>query len=392
MKHPMTTFIKPAFELADVVRLHGERFISQHNPLGQHRRVLNAISKCRTAALGGHIDKCGACQHERISYNSCRNRHCPKCQGTNRERWIMDRQQDLLPVPYFHVVFTLPEQLNCNCLKDPEGLYNILFAAVNQTITTLAANPKHLGAQTGMIAVLHTWGQQLWLHPHIHCIVPAGGVTKYGHWKYTKTKGRFLFPVKVMSALFRGVFMALFKAYCSREGITPPLQVFNQLYKMSWVVYAKQPFLGLKQVIEYLGRYTHRIAISNHRIKSIDNDTVTFTYKDYRDAAKQKHMTLRAEEFLRRFCMHVLPPGFRKIRHYGLLSSRAKPQLKTQQMKMGVSIVKKEKLQWQQVLLKTMRYDVDACPACKKGRMQTVLFFRANAPPALIAPSSICRQ
>lgn len=161
---------------------------------------------------------------------------------------------------------------------------------------------------------------------------------------------------------------------------------------MPWIVYAKQPFQGPKQVIEYLGRYTHRIAISNHRIKSIDNDTVTFTYKDYRQAAKQKHMTLRADEFLRRFCMHILPPGFRKIRHYGFLSSRAKPQLKMQQMKMGVSILKKEKLQWQQVLLKTMSYDVDACPACKKGRMQTVLFFRSNAPPARIAPASICRQ
>lgn len=381
-----TTFIKPAFELADVVRLHGERFIAKHHPLGQQLRVLNAIRKCRTAALGGHLDKCRACNHQRISYNSCRNRHCPKCQGTNRERWIMDRELDLLPVTYFHVVFTLPEQFNGYCLKNPEALYNILFAAANLTCAKLAADSKHLGAQTGMIGVLHTWGQQLWLHPHIHCIIPGGGVSKAGYWKHAKSKGKFLFPVKVMSQLFKGIFLAMFKAYCCQQKIILDPSWLTALYKMPWVVYAKRPFLGPKQVIEYLGRYTHRIAISNHRIKNVDENTVTFAYKDYRDAAKQKLMTLTGEEFLRRFCLNILPPGFRKIRHFGLLASRAKPKLKIQQMKMGVAFVKKEKLPWQQVLLQAMNYDVDACPACKNGRLQTILFFKANAPPMRISP------
>jgi len=378
----MTRFTKPEYELADVVRLHGDQFIKNMNPLWQHRRVLNAIHKCRTAALGGHIDRCGQCDYERISYNSCRNRHCPKCQGTNRERWIMNRQQDLLPVSYFHLVFTLPEQLNTYCLHDPESLYTILFRAVQQTISQLGADPKHLGAQTGMIAVLHTWGQQLCLHPHLHCIVPGGGITKTGHWKHTKTKGKFLFPGKVMSALFKGKFMAMFKAYLLKEKTTVPLTLINQLYKKDWVVYAKQPFMGPQQVIEYLGRYTHRIAISNHRIKNIANNSITFSYKDYRDGARQKQMTLHAHEFLRRFCLHILPPGFRKIRHYGFLSSRAKPRLKMQQLKMGISIIKKEKLPWQQVLLQTLHYDVDACPSCKQGRMNTIRFFNANAPPS----------
>lgn len=385
------TFIKPAFELADVVRLHGQRFVELHQPFAQQLRVLNAIRKCRTAALGGHLDKCGTCNQERISYNSCRNRHCPKCQGTNRERWIIEREHDLLPVTYFHVVFTLPEQLNPYCLKDPAALYNILFAAANKTIATLAADNKHLGAQTGMIAVLHTWGQQLWHHPHLHCIVPGGGVSKAGFWKHARSKGKFLFPVKVMSALFKGVFLSMFKDYGKAQKISLDSIWLNALYKKRWVVYAKRPFLGPQQVIEYLGRYTHRIAISNHRIKNVDANSVTFAYKDYNDAAKQKSMTLSGEEFLRRFCMHVLPPGFRKIRHFGLLASRVKPKLKMQQMKMGVSIANKEKLPWQQVLLKAMKYDVDACPTCKNGRLKTILFFKANAPPMSIS-SLLTRQ
>lgn len=378
---PETTFVKPAFELADVVRLHGDQFTAQHRPAAQVLRVLNAIRKCRTAALGGHLDKCGACNHERISYNSCRNRHCPKCQGTNRERWIMEREHDLLPVTYFHVVFTLPEQLNVYCLKYPRAMYNILFAAASKTISSLAADNKHLGAQPGMIGLLHTWGQQLWLHPHLHCIVPGGGVTKAGCWKHARSKGKFLFPVKVMSALFKGLFLDMFKAYCRKSNVSFDSAWLSELYKMPWVVYAKRPFAGPQQVIEYLGRYTHRIAISNHRLRNVDSSTITFSYKDYRDAARQKSMTLQGQEFLRRFCLHVLPAGFRKIRHFGLLSSRVKPKLKVQQMKMGVSIVKKEKLPWQQVLLQAMNYDVDACPVCKQGRLKTILFFKANAPP-----------
>lgn len=377
----MSVAHKPAYELADVVSLYGAEFEQQYSPQYQHRRVLNAIVKCRTAALGGHIDVCDSCAHERISYNSCRNRHCPKCQGTNRERWIMARQEDLLPVSYFHVVFTLPEQLNSFCLHYPEVLYNILFTASRNTVMKLAHDPNHLGAKAGMVAILHTWGQQLWLHPHVHCIVPGGGVTKSGNWKMARSKGKFLFPVKVMSAVFRGVFMELFNAFCKQEKIQLPPDLLQQLYSKSWVVYARQPFMGPQQVIEYLGRYTHRVAISNHRIKAIDNNTVTFAYKDYKEGAKQKLMTVAAREFLRRFCLHILPPGFMKIRHYGILASRAKPKLKMQQMKMGVSIVKKEKIPWQQIVKQAMNFDVEACPCCKTGRMVRVKSFHAHAPP-----------
>lgn len=384
----MNSSLRPVCELADVVRMFGEQFEQQHQPLQQHKRVLNAIAKCRTAALGGHVDLCDHCGHQRISYNSCRNRHCPKCQGTNRERWILDRQHDLLPVPYFHLVFTLPQQLNSYCLKSPEVLYNILFQASKETIMQLGLDEKHLGAKMGMITVLHTWGQQLWLHPHVHCIVPGGGVTQAGHWKMCRGKGKYLFPGKVMSRVFRGKFMERLKTFCRKEKsdsyrMELTASFINSLYKTDWVVYAKQPFLGPKQVIEYLGRYTHRIAISNHRIKSIADNQVTFSYKDYKQGGNQKTMALEAGEFLRRFCLHILPPGFMKIRHYGILSSRAKPQLKMQQMRMGVSIIKKEKLTWQQITKQVMGFDVEQCPCCKTGKMITILFFEANAPPDL---------
>lgn len=382
----MNLSLRPVHELADVIRMHGNDFEQRHRPLRQHMRVLNAIAKCRTAALGGHVDKCDRCGHHRISYNSCRNRHCPKCQGTNRERWILDRQNDLLPVPYFHLVFTLPEQLNSYCLKFPQALYTILFQASTYTVMKLGLDEKHLGAQTGMISVLHTWGQNLSLHPHVHCIVPGGGISKAGHWKCSRSHGKFLFPVKVMSAVFRGKFMELLKTFCRSEKsdsyrIELTSTLVDALYKTNWVVYAKQPFLGPKQVIEYLGRYTHRIAISNHRIKSIKDGKVSFTYKDYRQGGQRKIMTLQACEFLRRFCLHILPPGFMKIRHYGILSSRAKPKLKRQQMKLGVPISKKEKLPWQQIAKQMMGFDVEQCPCCKTGKMITILVFDANAPP-----------
>ena len=353
----------------------------------EHQRTLNAIAQCRTAALGGHVDRCDGCGHERISYNSCRNRHCPKCQGTNRERWILDRQKDLLPVPYFHVVFTLPEQLNALCLSHPEHLYNFLFQACKLTVIQLGLDPRHIGAKPGMISVLHTWGQQLWLHPHLHCIIPAGGISQAGYWKFSPGKGKFLFPVKVMSALFRGKFIQMLKAYCLQENIYLSSDLFTKLYKTNWVVYAKQPFAGPEQVIEYLGRYTHRIAISNHRIKSVADGKVSFSFKDYRQGGVFKVMALDGSEFLRRFCLHILPPRFVKIRHYGILASRVKPRLTMQQMKMGISIVPKPKLSWQQVTREAMGFDPQACPCCMTGRMHTIRFFAANAPPHASAAS-----
>ena len=379
---------RPVFELADIVRQYGGQFEQEYEPLGQHKRVLNAIAKCRTAALGGHVDGCDHCGHQRISYNSCRNRHCPKCQSTNRERWILARQEDLLPTSYFHLVFTLPDCLNELCLHHPKEMYNILFQANKETVMQFGHDPTHLGAKTGLIAVLHTWGQQLWLHPHVHCIVPGGGITEAGHWKHAKSKGRparrggYLFPVKALSPVFRGKFMEKLKAWCLGNKLSLGNDLLRNLYRNHWVVYVKQPFMGPQQVIEYLGRYTHKIAISNHRIKSIDKGRVAFTYKDYRKGGGQKLMELETGEFLRRFCLHILPPGFMKVRHYGILASRAKPRLKMLQMKMGVSIVPKEKPRWQEITL-SMGFDVETCPCCKTGKMHTIICFGPNAPPTI---------
>jgi predicted Zn-ribbon and HTH transcriptional regulator len=387
----MKTLARPTHELADIVRMYGDAFIDLYHPLKQHLRVLNAIRKCRTAALGGHLDKCDACGHERFSYNSCRNRHCPKCQGTNRERWIIERQKDLLPVPYFHVVFTLPEPLNALCLAHPSDLYSILFRASRDTMAQLGQDTRHLGAATGMIAVLHTWGQQLWLHPHVHCIVPGGGITKAGYWKHCKSKGNYLFPAKVMSSLFRGKFMAMLRAFCRRRKIPLGNDWCTDLYRTQWVVYAKPVFARPQQVIEYLGRYTHRIAISNHRLLATAQGQVSFTYKDYRQAGVKKTMTLQANEFLRRFCLHILPPGFMKIRHYGILASRAKPRLKEQQQKMGVLARPVQRLDWKEIARTVLHFDPDACPICKAGRMKVMAFLEpeGRSPPwPIVQPCS----
>lgn len=374
---------KPAFELAEIIRNYRTAFLEDHTPLKQHLRVLNAIEHCRTVAMGGHVDKCNSCNHIRISYNSCRNRHCPKCQATNRERWIAARQQDLLPTTYFHVVFTIPQELNPFCLKFPKALYNILFAASKETIETFGNDTKHLGAQTGIVSVLHTWGQNLSLHPHVHMIIPGGGITPAGYWKQAKSNGRFLFPIKPMSIVYKIKFMEKFRQFLENEKQPLHEQFRRKLYNMNWVVYAKQPFGGPKQVIEYLGRYSHKIAISNHRIKSVSNGNVTFTYKDYAHGSSQKLMTLTATEFLRRFCLHILPPGFMKIRHFGFLASRVKPKLRMHQMQMGVLIQNLEnvKTDWKEITRDKLNFDVDSCPCCKTGRLIRIHSFDANAPP-----------
>ncbi len=378
--------IKPTFELAKIIQEYKTTFLEKHTPLKQHLRVLNAIEHCRTAYMGGHVDQCNSCNHVRISYNSCRNRHCPKCQTTNRERWINARQQDLLPTTYFHVVFTIPSELNRYCLHYPKALYNILFKASKETIMTLGNDPKHLGAQTGMVSVLHTWGQNLSLHPHVHMIVPGAGLTPAGYWKLAKNNGSYLFPMKVMQAVFKGKFMEKLKLFLDSENIFLEPSLKKKLYGVNWVVYAKQPFMGPAQVIEYLGRYSHKIAISNHRIKKVSDGKVSFSYKDYADGSKQKVLTLDAQEFLRRFCLHILPPGFMKIRHYGILASRVKPKLRMQQMLMGVLVISKEhadqkNVGWKEIAKTKLNFDVDACPCCKKGKMIRIKIFEANAPP-----------
>lgn len=372
---------KPQYELATIIATHKHTFIQQHRPHLNTLRVLHALELCRTAALGGHVDGCDSCGHKRISYNSCRNRHCPKCQTTNREQWILKRQQDLLPVSYFHVVFTLPQQLNALCLQYPAAVYNILFAASKQTIEAFGADEKHLGAQTGMISILHTWGQNLSLHPHVHMIVPAGGISRAGFWKPARNKGRFLFPVKAMSIVFKNKFMEQLCRMLIRHKQPIDCTLRNTLYQKQWVVYAKQPFAGPEQVIEYLGRYSHKIAISNHRIKHVGDDEVSFSYKDYTQGGRQKQMTLKATEFLRRFCLHILPGGFRKIRHYGILASRNKPKLRSKQLQMGVWPGAVAKLSWQQIAKEKLHFDVEQCPCCKTGKMIRLMSFEANAPP-----------
>lgn len=376
--------MKPSFEMAQIIRDYGDDFVQKNRVLKQHLRVLNALKICRTAELGGHIDRCDSCAHERISYNSCRNRHCPKCQNTNRERWILARKEDLLNCTYFHVVFTIPQELNSFCLKYPKELYNILFQASKETLFAFGNDKKHLGAQMGAISVLHTWGQNLSLHPHVHLIVPGGGFTKENNWKNCASNGDFLFPIRAMAKVYRGKFMEKFIQFL-RENKTPiTLDLRRKLYDKNWVVYAKQPFKNTEGVVEYLGRYSHKIAISNHRLKSIDKGKVSFSYKDYAHGSVIKLMTLEATEFLRRFCLHILPPQFVKMRHYGFLSSRVKQKLKIEQMKQGITTwcnTTKFKIDFKEITKKKLGYDLDQCPCCKSGRMLTILNFGANAPP-----------
>ncbi len=379
---------RPSHELSEIISLYGADFEQKHAPTQQQRSVLAKLSECRTSPLGGHVDACDGCGTIRISYNSCRNRHCPKCQATSRERWIEAREDDLLDVSYFHVVFTLPEELNPLFLLRSKTLYNILFEAVKLTLELFAGNPKYLGAQGGHIAVLHTWGQNLSFHPHLHCIVPAGGATQQGKWKplakAAKVKyATYLYPVKALSKEYGKIFMRQLKASQEIEPEhQPDKELLQKLNGHKWVVYAKQPFFGPKQVIEYLGRYTHKVAISNHRIKSVDDGQVTFGWKDYRHGDAQKEMTLQATEFLRRFCLHVLPFRFVKIRHYGILSSRNKLKLRDVQFGMGIVVEKKSKPTWQEVCKQKLNFDPELCPHCKAGHFQTVSSWSARAPPA----------
>jgi hypothetical protein len=310
--------MQPQFEVADVLRKIGDK-IENYGLNTWQLHTLSAIKKCRTAQLGGHIDACDDCGNLTISYNSCRNRHCPKCQGQNREDWIQARSTELLPVPYFHVVFTLPDSINSLAMHQPKMVYDALFEATWETLQTFGQAKE---MQMGMIAVLHTWGQQLSLHPHLHCIVPGGGMDKEGQWKNIRVDGKFLFPVKALSKVFRA-------KYCKKLKVKNPIgyeQIRQELWRKPWVVFAKKPFGNSKSVVEYLGRYTHKIALSNNRIKNIDAQNVTFDYKDYRQNGVKKQMTLTHKEFIRRFSMHILPKRFVKIRHYGLLSSTWKRQ------------------------------------------------------------------
>ncbi len=369
--------MRAAYEVADVINSHWKELLHSNQCNSWQLRTLDAVRRCRTASLGGHVDLCTSCGHTRISYNSCRNRHCPKCQQIQRERWIQARESELLPATYFHVVFTLPEALNKLCLYEPAKVYKLLFDTAWSVVRDFAQDEKHLGAETGMISILHTWGQNLSLHPHIHCIVPGGGLTKAGFWKPARCDGKFLFPVKSMSRVFRARFVSGLRNRIKGLGRS----FYDDLFKTNWVVYAKRPFGGPEQVVEYLGRYTHKIAISNHRIINLTCDQVSFRYKDYRDAATQKIMTLNAMEFVRRFSLHILPKGFMRIRHYGILSSSRKQKvlpLIHQQLNSAYLITAKK--DWKQISA-DLGFNPDCCPVCKQQTMITILSFDRRGPP-----------
>lgn len=331
-------------------------------------RTLRAIRDCRTVALGGHVDACDGCGHIQISYNSCRNRHCPKCQGHKRQQWIDARESELLPVPYFHVVFTLPNDLNGLALHKPKMVYDALFRAAWETIEAFTGK----GNKAGMISILHTWGQNLSLHPHIHCIIPGGFVDRNGIWKPSKSDGKFLFPVKAMSKVYRAKYVALLRT----SDMEVEQSTFDALFKKEWVVYAKRPFGSPKSVVEYLGRYTHKIAISNHRILSIDDHNVTISYKDYRTEGQKKTMTLSHEEFIRRFGLHILPKRFVRIRHYGFLSSTWKRTKLTDLLSKLIGIA----LTSLPIVIKGSYHK--CCPCCKTGQMITLLTFGRRGPPS----------
>lgn len=352
-------------ELADVLRALGDKI--EHQGLNTWQlRILSAIKHCRTAALGGHVDACDSCGNISISYNSCRNRHCPKCQGKNKEDWIQARQAELLPVPYFHVVFTLPDALNSLAIHQPKLVYDTLFEASWQTLQLFG---KNKGLQMGMIAVLHTWGQNLSLHPHLHCIVPGGGIGENQEWKNIREDGKFLFAVKALSKVFRAKYCRILE---QKEPVAYQ-SIRKGLWAKNWVIFTKKPFGNSKSVVEYLGRYTHKIAISNRRIVAVNEQSTTFVYKDYRQGGIKKTMTLSHEEFIRRFALHILPKGFVKIRHYGFLSSTWKREkLKALQLKLLVVLPQKQE--------KGQAYR--KCSCCKTGNLHTIAVFDSRGPPA----------
>lgn len=348
------------YEVADVLRYTDASLLT----LTVHQqKTLRAIQQCRTAALGGHIDACDQCGNITISYNSCRNRHCPKCQGHKREEWIQKREADLLPCTYYHVVFTLPQELNALALYQPMNVYDTLFKATWQTLDQFGRTAQ---VQLGMMAVLHTWGQNLTLHPHLHCIVPGGGINANGKWQKQLRSNKYLFPVKALSKVFRAKYVQGLRS----SGIAGQ-DLIERLFAKNWVVYAKRPFGGPKQVIEYLGRYTHKVAISNHRIKEVTEDATVFTYKDYRDGGKQKQMTLGNEEFTGRFAQHILPKRFVRIRHYGILSSSWK-RGKLQHLQQQLQVERPA------TTIKTL---IRKCPCCKTGNLVTIEVFDRRGPP-----------
>jgi hypothetical protein len=394
---------RPRLEVAGIFHRYGPAYRQQHAgslSRGQ-RRVMSALELCRTAALGGHLEQCDSCGHQRPAYNSCRNRHCPKCQSLARARWLEDRQAELLPVEYFHVVFTVPEEIAAIAYQNKEVVYGILFRATAETLRTIAADPKHLGAEIGFLAILHSWGQNLLFHPHLHCVVPGGGISPEGK-RWIACRPGFFLPVRVLSRLFRRLFLEYLQTafdqsklqfFSSLERLRDPHAFANYLASLrqtEWVVYAKPPFGGPEQVLNYLGRYTHRVAISNNRLLAIDNGKITFHWRDYRHDRRQKIMTLEADEFIRRFLLHVLPDGFQRIRHYGFLSPRSRQaklalcrQLLGAALTLAAVAPRQDKPDYRDLYEKLTGKSLRDCPICHRGQMVVIVVLPASdrAPP-----------
>jgi len=396
---------RPALEVADIFRQHGVAYREAHQLPYDQLRVMRAIEICRTAALGGHIEECDHCNFTRHAYNSCRNRHCPKCQSTEREKWLAARKAELLPVEYFHVVFTLPEQMAEIAFYNKETVYDILFRATAETLLTIAGDPQHLGAGIGFFAILHTWGQNLLHHPHLHCVVPGGGLSS-DHERWISCLPGFFLPVAVLSQLFRRLFLehledAFYRKQLLFPGSIEPLQnafAFADLLRSheerDWVVYAKPPFGGPQRALEYLGRYTHRVAISNHRLLSLEDGHVTFQWKDYRSEhrEKSKTMTIDADEFQRRFLIHTVPAGFQRIRHYGFLANcHRKDKLELCRALLIVPVTEllpqpAECMEMKEAI--TEQEDIHSCPHCGRGSMIRVAVLPCYRWPALPPPDT----
>jgi hypothetical protein len=394
--------MKQSLEVADIFRTYGPAYREVHGhemPL-RHFRAMRAIEVCRTAELGGHLDQCDHCGALRISYNSCRNRHCPKCQCLEKERWLEAREKDLLPTSYFHVVFTLPQGLRPLALRNQKVLYTLLFKTVSETLTELARDSKHLGAEIGFMAILHTWSQTLIDHPHLHCLVSGGGLSLDGK-RWICSKKDFFIPVQMLSSLFRGKFLDGLKREYEAGELKFPGQIedlkeapafkrfLTTLYHQAWVVYCKPPLKHSGKVMDYLGRYTHRVALSNDRLVKLEGNHVTFRWRDSADHNKIKLLTLKAFEFIRRFLLHVLPDQFVKIRYYGIMSHRSrKAKLSRCKKLLGMEIPEESrevpKETWQDLLTRITGIDPRVCPYCGKGKMiqrETLLPQHNGRPP-----------
>jgi hypothetical protein len=361
---------RPDFEMASVIKRYGADYRVQHAPNNFQLTVLNALQQCRTAELGGHKDLCDNdnCGHQRFSYNSCGNRHCPKCQIARQMIWAEDRMRDALNVKHFHLVFTVPEELNAICLLNSKAFYEAQFESVWDTLRSFGYS--HYGVETGAICVLHTWGQNLSLHPHIHCIVPAVGLNLRDKMIPIGNEGKYLYPVEQLSVVFRGKLLDRLKQKLKKQNLLAEYkQTIDHCYAKPWVVYCEPSLGNAQQIVGYLAKYTHRVAITNSRIKSIDDKNVTFSYKDYKDNANQKLMTLTGVEFLRRFAMHILPRRFVKIRYFGILTSRYKQQVKSLKTKPDIVQLTETR---EQRLVRLIGFDPCQCPKCKTGKLQAV--------------------